>query len=518
MALQTKIISANGSNGHHKFTLTVAEDSTSIANNTSSISWLFQLDPIQNGWDWYYNNAVSYSVVINGTTYSGTINSYTGSGTISIRSGSATITHNADGKKSISYSFSVSSYSQAYLPGSASASGSMTLTAIPRQATLTAAPDFNDEANPTITYSNPAGNSVDSLQACISLNGNAADVPYRDISKTGTSYTFNLTTAERNTLRNATTTSNSRTVSFHVKTVIGGQTFYHSIRKTLTIINAKPTLTVDAVDINEKTLALTGDAHKYIRNFSNVQTSATATALKGATITSTTGVARYNNITTNSFTFKTTDSRGNTTTKTYTGTLIPYTTISTTFKVQLAVNGTATITVSGNYYNGSFGAVNNALSIQYRYKKGSGSYNNWTSYTGASKSDGKYNATISFAIPNFDYQSKYTFQLHVSDKLLTLNPDPYTASAMPVFDWGEEDFNFNVPVGMNGNTILRYNDTVDNVVLSAGGGSVYIRPGGTDATDGEARLNTNGNLELKGDILINGKSLLSALRAAGVSI
>ena len=64
---------------------------------------------------------------------------------------------------------------------------------IPRQADITSAPDFNDEQNPTIGYSNPAGNSVNSLQACISLTGASADVSYRDIPKTGSSYTFNLT-------------------------------------------------------------------------------------------------------------------------------------------------------------------------------------------------------------------------------------------------------------------------------------------------------------------------------------
>ena len=99
---------------------------------------------------------------------------------------------------------------------------------------------FIVQANPTITYSNPAGNSASSLQACISLTGANADVGYRDISKTGTSYTFNLTTAERNVLRNACTTSNSRKVTFFVRTVIGGNTFYSTIERTLTIVNANP--------------------------------------------------------------------------------------------------------------------------------------------------------------------------------------------------------------------------------------------------------------------------------------
>ena len=515
MALQYKVISANGSKGHHKFALTVTENSTSVANNTSSVSWLLQIDAIQGGWDWHHTNLMSYSVTINGKTYSGVLNDYDGWSTVVIRQDTIPVAHGSDGKKTINYSFSISSLNYYYAPGSASTSGSMTLTNIPRQATISSAPHFNDEANPQITYSNPAGTAVDSLQACISLTGAAADIPYRDISKTGTSYTFELTTAERNTLRNATT-GNSRNVIFYVKTVIAGVTYYSTLTRTLSIINANPTLTVDAVDTNEKTLGFTGDPHRWIRHYSNVQVSATATAQKGASIKSTTGTGLNNNVIKDSFTVTTTDSRGNSTSKTVKGTLIPYVYVTTNFKPRVDINGKVTIDVSGNFYNGNFGTVNNVLSIQYRYKKGNGSYGNWASYTGATKSNNTYSGTIEFNIPNFDYKSQYTVQLHVSDKLLTLNPDPYTISAKPLFDWGEEDFNFNTPINMNENTVLRYNDNVNNVVLSAGGGAIYLRPGGTSETGGEMRLSSNGNLELKGELIINGVNITAALRSAGI--
>ena len=198
-------ISANGSRGHHKFTLNVNETGTNINNNTSTVSFSFQLSAIQNGWDWNIKtNPVSYRVTINGTNYNGTIVSYGGSGTVTLKSGSLTVGHNADGSKSINFSFSVTDNpNKSYTPGNASASGSMALTKIPRQANLTGADNFNDEGNPRITYSNPAGNSVNGLAACISLTGSTDDIKYRDVSKTGSSYTFNLTADERNVLRNA---------------------------------------------------------------------------------------------------------------------------------------------------------------------------------------------------------------------------------------------------------------------------------------------------------------------------
>lgn len=134
MALQTKSISANGSRGHHKFTLNVVENSTSVDNNTSSVSWSLVLSPIGSGWDWYYSNQVpvTYSVTVNGQTKTGNIMNYNGSSTITVASGSQTIAHNADGNKTISFSFSISSLNYSYLPGSASNSGSMALTFIAR--------------------------------------------------------------------------------------------------------------------------------------------------------------------------------------------------------------------------------------------------------------------------------------------------------------------------------------------------------------------------------------------------
>lgn len=127
-------ISANGSNGHHKFTLTVTENSTSTANNTSTVSFSFAISPIQTTWNWEQWGAnITYKVTVNGTQYTGSIANYDGYSTVTLKSGSLTVGHNTDGSKSISYSFSVSDTSgQSYTCGNASGSGSMALTTIPR--------------------------------------------------------------------------------------------------------------------------------------------------------------------------------------------------------------------------------------------------------------------------------------------------------------------------------------------------------------------------------------------------
>ena len=83
------------------------------------------------------------------------------SGTV-VASGTYTFTHNNDGTKSFTASAEAGIY---YVAVNCSGNGSWSLPTILRQATITNAPNFNDEANPTIYYSNPAGTAVSSLQA-----------------------------------------------------------------------------------------------------------------------------------------------------------------------------------------------------------------------------------------------------------------------------------------------------------------------------------------------------------------
>jgi hypothetical protein len=160
------------------------------------------------------------------------------------------------------------------------------LSTIPRQATLTSAQNFNDVDNPTIQYSNPAGTVVTSLQACISLDGSQADIAYRDISKTGTSYTFELTEAERNVLRAASPDSNTLSVIFYVKTVLSGNTYYSTLTRTMTIVDADPTITgATYADSTTRTVQLTNNDQLIIQNQSNVRFNISSlTAKKYATL------------------------------------------------------------------------------------------------------------------------------------------------------------------------------------------------------------------------------------------
>ena len=386
------------SNQYIEYDIHVDELSTDITNNTSYIRVWVIVWRTNTGYT-TYGSGTCYCT-INGTSYSQSISP---SQTITYESDTLifdkylTIPHDADGKKSIYVDAKISHdrFSSSY-------NGfTVTLSDIPRKATITNAPDFNDTSNPTISYSNPAGSAATTLQACISLDGSTASVAYRDISKTGTSYTFNLTSAERNTLLAATPNSSSKTVYFIVKTVLGGVTYTSSVAKTMTVVSANPTITGAAYqDTNATTVAITGNNQKIIEAQSTVQFSfTTLTALKYATLVevkvTVNGVTQtlallgtsQSNKTINFGTINSSsnlnavvvlkDSRGNTTTQSIAITMLEW-------KLPTAV---ITCKRKYNYYSETYLTVNstyssldshNTLTIQYRYKETTaGSYGSW---------------------------------------------------------------------------------------------------------------------------------------------
>ena len=392
-------------------------------------------------------------ITINGKTVRGSAAlSITNSNTLAMKA-SVKVPHNADGTKSATISAS-GSISGTTL-GSTYLSGTIKLPTIPRKATITSAPDFNDEANPTIKYTNNAGASVSSLQACISLTGGIDDIVYRDISKTGTSYTFNLTDSERRVLR-AATTGKSRTVKFYIKTVINGVSYYSNLSKTYSIINGNPRLAPTVVDSNESTIRLTGDSNILVKYYSRAKYQINATAKKEATIVSqkvtcgkevkTTGSGVLLNIESGEFMFNAVDSRGYVTNKPITKKLVEYKKLTCNFTPSNATAaGDVILNISGNYFNGNFGALDNHLLVHYRYKKDDESYSDWVN---AKPTITGNTYSVSISISGLDYNSKYTYQAEAQDALM-VSSQTKNIDFLPVFDWGKDDFRFNVPVRLN---------------------------------------------------------------------
>ena len=383
-----------------------------------------------------------------------------------------------------------------------------TLSAIPRQATILTAPNFSDTDNPTITYSNPTGNNVTSLEVAIYNNsGTQSYVPYKDdISKTGSSYKFNLTDSERNNLLRAAADSNSIPVRFYIRTKIGNTEYLSYLERTFSITNANPKITASVVDTNEKTIDLTDNPETLIKYYSNAKAIMSVEAQKGAAIDENLYIIRngdntgygtehtFKNIESNQFTFSAEDSRGNVGTAVLTPSMIDYIKLT----CNIANNrpdalGNVDIVCNGDYFNGSFGAAENTLTVQYRYTITGTPFNdNWADMN-VTITGNSYIAYADFKIPNFNQQAFYSFETRAIDKLDTISSGQASVKSIPVYHWGENDFVFEVPV--------TFKAGVTDAVSATDTGSAE-----SDTYNGNKTI--TGNLRLKGDGTNYGNYLL----------
>lgn len=468
-------------------------DDTVIEQNYTVIKWELKGSGSQSMW---FMSAPFEVIIDNAVVYSSDTRIQLGKDTL-VASGYKSIGHQEDGSRY----FSASVKATVYVIGAynVSGSGGWYLDTIPRQATILTAPNFNDGQNPTITYSNPAGDAVTSLEASIydSLGGEPY-APYRAITKTGSTYTFELTDAERETLKNACANSNSITVGFYVRTKLGGNTYWSYLNRTFSITDANPIVTAEVVDTNEKTIALTGNAKKLIKYHSNAKATITsAVAQKGAAIDEDLYIIRNGNYTgygtehtfeeveSNEFTFSVKDSRGNVGTTSVVPNMVNY--IKPTCYIsnnRPDALGHMTVACSGSFFNDSFGKERNELQVWYRYYESGNLVCNWTEMS-VVPTGNSYYASAELDIPDFEEENKqdiyFTFEVQASDKLETVSSTPSNVKSTPIFHWGENDFVFEVPVTFKQG-------------LTNGDGTSAIGLG----SDVDGDLHVTGNLRLKG--------------------
>ena len=479
------VFSVNNSNNRFTLRLTLTEGAYDVANNTSPVT--YKLELIANTAYNFSSYGIGRKIVLGGTTvYEGARKqgefSIADYGTLTLASGTHTVTHDADGSKSLSVAYSIDMAEASYTPGSLSGTGTMTMVQIPRQATLVSAPDFTDEENPTITYSNPAGSAVTSLRACISLDGSTDDIAYRSLGRSATSYTFTLTDEERNVLRNATTTSNTRTVKFFVRTVIGGATYLSYLDKTLSIVNANPTFTEDQAsykDVSSSVVAVTGNNQHIVQDKSSLTaTFGAATGNKGAKIKEYTltlngvtktatasgsvsfGAVNSGKNVTLSVTAK--DSRGNTTTVNKTVTVLAWSPPVVSATVERLNNYEDETYLTAQV---SISSVNskNTVDITYKCKQSGGSFgdetpiNNRKKYTISCDKDYAYvfsiTATDKFGSTTKEYdlpKGKFPLFIDTEKNAVGINEFPKTGEALRVA--GNATFENSI----NGAYILRF--------------------------------------------------------------
>ena len=289
-------LTKKSSNGHYTLKLILTEGDYNVTDNTSPVSYDLQLISGANAH--FTDFRIGTKVVLDSKTVNEVARAdakqYTlgYNSKITLASGKVTIKHDADGSKTIAVSFSIDMASYSYTAGAVSGSGSMELSDIPRKATTSKVTNFNDEGNPTITFSNPAGFKLVPYINVYATRDGARKVIHTISRAKGiyaSPYKFSITDAERAALRNACYDDNEYEVWIGVQTYNGDTSLgYSSLEAKLTIINANPIFdasTITFEDVDAVTVGITGNNQMIVQNKSLLNvTCGTATAKKGAKI------------------------------------------------------------------------------------------------------------------------------------------------------------------------------------------------------------------------------------------
>ena len=457
MTIQTKTVATGDyawkswSNGY-VISLTLTEESVDMAANTSLVSYLFTISNTNN--NRFVDNNNSWSVSIGGQSIA--INNFNfnlGSDytTQTIVAGQLTVAHNPDGTLHMPYDVAIPNIQSwnRYGPPAMALSGTWELTPIPRASTVSC--PVGVIGKPVTISIQKAG---EGFTHTIAYGfGNLRGTVVERTAESAIQWT--LPPAFYTQIPAAKRGEGVLVCSTYNGDILVGEAsclLYADVDEA----DCRPAISVEVADTNQKTTALTGDSNTLIRYYSNPKVTAEYAAKNSAAVASYTMTHNGKTYTADSvviegaergeFQFAVTDSRGLTANLSVTKPVIPYVKLT----CNLAANkpdgdGNMTLAASGNFFAGSFGAEENTLTVQYRYKLSGTPWQEeqWQDMESVVTGNGY---TAQTELTDLDYRQAYTFQIRATDQLATVNSAEYTARAMPVFDWGERDFQFHVPV------------------------------------------------------------------------
>lgn len=376
-------VSSNGYEGRY-ITFTWNLTTQNIKANTSLISWRLEGDGSAQSSRYKAGN---FKVVIDGTTVYSTSQDdriWLYDGTL-VSSGNYTFNHNSQGQKSFNVSIQAGIYTYAV---NCRGNGSFTLPVISRISDITAVNGANITDPLSVTYTEYVASYTNNLIIAI------GEDRVQTINNYNSGASFTLDSAVLNSIYTAVTTAKTVNLNFRLQTYDGSTLLGTSdvVYKTFNINNSNPTIgSVDYIDSNSTTVAITGNNKYIIRNKSTLQvTVSTLTALNSATLSSITvaggGVSQTRSLSGTSdssevfnlgtvnqssnftLTVTLTDSRGYTATNTLNILVYDYNLPTATINALRVDNYYTTTNVTVNATYASLGG-HNTLSISAQYKK-----------------------------------------------------------------------------------------------------------------------------------------------------
>lgn len=475
--MSTIINGTTGKNSSHwRYYFVATEQDVNIAANTSKVRVEVYLGATSYSRAVRGNVSATHTVTINGANYTFTTGAYTIEKNASVLLGSVVsnaITHNSDGSKTVSVSVNSPDLAQAsgYGPYNGSASGQIVLITIPRTSSVTCA-DGNIGSSTTININRASSSFTHTLK--YSFGGLTGTIT----SKTAnTSVGWTIPTTFYSKIPNAMSGQGTITCeTYNGDTLIGSATCTFNAF----VINSSPTITATIVDENETTKAITGDANKLVKYFSNAKVTITAIAKNSATIknqkvicddgkTKETAISTIEKVESGTFNLSCTDSRGLSGTNKITKSMIDYIKLAFT-EITLTrpstTSNTVNATIKGNYFNASFGKIANTLTLKWRWRIKDGTWSTENTVT-ATKSGNTftYSATLGTA---YSFNNEYQFEFIVSDKLMVLTSTKTVTRGLPIIDIGKEDIDINGIIKQKGKQVLtdEANSLLKSLLLS----------------------------------------------------
>lgn len=443
--------------------------------NTSTINWTLSA---KGGSVNYYSTGPT-TVIINGqTVYSKSRVAYskkTFPAAKGSTTGSLVVSHSEDGKKTVDVSLSSAIYTSTV----STVSGSWALDDIQRGAYIISAENFTDESSPSLKFTSYSSTLTHSIGVYLSSNNaplcNRVVLIAKGATKTET---ITLTQTEIDNILEKTKNQATTKVYYQIETSsLDGKTYKsNKVEKTLSIVPQNPRLDFSIIDTNPETVAATGRSTFIVKGKSNINYTISGLAYKKATIveyglihdgkTYNTATGTISGCKSNIFEYWITDSRGFTSRVPYTHPgFVDYVEPSCNMKASIALSGETqaaiTFELNGSYYAGYIGNNLNQLILEAHYQTDGGEWSNWIPLTATPYlSNGNYTLTDSIILP--DYEASYTVECRAKDNLSTAYSQHDTKTLVPLFDWGKDDFQFNIPVKVKGNM------NVSGIVEAAG--------------------------------------------------